>query len=170
MACNVNSLIGISLDCGGVGGLEKVYIAKTEDVTTIGFDSTNVITGLTVNNGTLKEFSFKKGNANFVSESSIDEKASSSMVTTTLTCQFNKMDSNSRAEMQTLTKNRTYAIAKDRNGLYWFIGYGSYCVANASGASGAERTDANAFTLTITAETDELPYEVSSAAMATAIA
>lgn len=170
MACGVTALAGVALDCGSVGGLKKIYVASVTDVSGITVDSVGQVTGITATAGSFKEFNFKKGNANFSSETAVDEKASSSVVTTTLTMQFNKMDATLRNEVLTLTKVPTYFIALDNNGLYWLIGRNSYCVSNATANSGAERADSNGYIVTVTSETSELPAEVKESVMTTLLA
>ena len=159
MSCNAVTLLGVALDCGNVGGLEKVYIAPVADVAGIS-ESTGTVTVTMVEGKKFKEFSFRKGNANFTSEGSQDDAAGTYFVTTTLTAQFNKMETVKRTEMVALARTNCYVIAKDMNGIYWFIGNGSYCIANAGANSGAQRADSNNYTLTITSETNDLPIEV----------
>lgn len=168
MACNNVTLGGISLDCGNVGGLQAVYIAPITDVTGV----TVSVTGDTISAigmASAKKFmkySFKRGNANFVSTGNKSDAASTYFVETVLTAQFNKMETAKRKDMVALASVNSYIIAQDNNGIYWFIGYGNFGGAgNVTGNSGAQMADANQYTLTITAQTAELPYEVDSAAV-----
>jgi hypothetical protein len=166
MACNSITLSGVALDCSNVGGLSKIYIAPIVDVSGITVSATGTTASITMASGkTFKEFSFRKGNANFTSEGSRDDAAGTYFVTTTLTAQFNKMEAAKRVEMVNLVNAPAYVIALDNNGIYWLIGYGSYGTSSVSAASGAQRGEANAYTLTLTAETNELPYEVPSSQM-----
>ena len=164
MACTTYVLSGIPIDCGSIGGLSKLYIAPVADVVsmTIAADGLgDAITAITMaSNKKFKTFNFRKGNANFTSEGSQDDAAGTYFVTTTLTAQFNKMETVKRTEMVALARTNCYVIAKDMNGIYWFIGNGSYCIANAAANSGAQRADSNNYTLTITSETNDLPIEV----------
>ena len=53
-------------------------------------------------------------------------------------------------------------IVKDNNGVYWFLGYDEPVNATAGGGqTGQAKTDANQYTITLTDESHELPYEVS---------
>lgn len=162
MACNAITLSGVAIDCGNVGGLKKVYIAPIADVTGVTETSGGTLTVTMASGKTFSEYSFRKGNANFVSEGSADDAAGTYFVTTTLTCQFNKMETAKRTEMLNLIKGQCYVIAQDNNGLYWFIGKDSYISSNVAAASGAQRADSNNYTLTAVAETNELPIELSS--------
>ena len=165
MTCSAVVLNGTTLDCGNVGGLKEVYLADILDVT-----------GITVSGGTVtaiamsstkkfKKFEFRKNNANFTSTSTRSDENGTNFVDTTLSVNFNHMETAKRREMVSLSKANTYAIAKDNNGKYWLIGYNSYCTGTASANSGATMGDANNYVLTITSQTDELPIEVVSAAI-----
>lgn len=166
MACNSITLSGVALDCSNVGGLSKVYIAPVADVTGVTVSTSGTTATISMAAGkTFKEFSFRRGNSNFASEGSRDDAAGTYFVTTTLTAQFNKMEAAKRVEMTNLVNAPAYVIALDNNGIYWLIGYGSYGSSSVSAASGAQRGEANAYTLTLVSETNELPYEVPSAQM-----
>lgn len=170
MACTPFAFNGIALDCGNVGGLKSIYIADVLDVTSITVLDGEV-TAITMDaSKKFKEFNFRKGNASFSSESSRDDQAGTSFVTTTTSASFNHMETAKRKEMQGLATANTYVIAKDENGKNWFIGEGSYNSGGASGASGASMGDANAYELTLTAMTTSLPMEVSNAILEGVIA
>ena len=160
MACNAITLNGVFLDCGNVGGLQKIYISPIDAVSGITEGTGGTVTIAMNDTKKFKEFSFRKGNANFTSEGSQDDTAGTYFVTSTVTAQFNKMETAKRTEMVALTKAQCYVIALDQNGLFWLIGKGSYATSNVSAASGAQRADSNNYTLVITSETNELPNEV----------
>lgn len=171
MSCSI-TLTGIALDCGNVGGLKKVWIAPIEDVTDVVASEgiSGSISGITMASGKkFKEFSFRKGNANFVSTGSRDDKAGTSFVTTVVTMQFNKMELVKRTEVQALSKGNTYVIALDNNGNYHFIAYDSYATGSATGQSGATMAEANMYTVTLTAETAEHPMAVPELVVSTVI-
>jgi hypothetical protein len=162
MGCSI-SLTGVAIDCGQVGGLKEIYIAPVEDVTgTIIIADGAVDTVPLASGKKFKLFAFRKGNANFVSTGNVDDAAGTKYVETVLTAQLNKMETAKRTEMSAIMASQVYVIAKDYNGLYWFIGYGGYGYGNVNGQSGAQMGDANSYTLTITAQTPDLPYVVKS--------
>ena len=72
------------------------------------------------------------------------------------------MDTTKRIEMNALLLSDVSVIVKDNNGKYWFLGYGEPVNATAGGGqTGQAKTDANQYTITLTDESHELPYEVS---------
>lgn len=172
MACNSVTLNGVSLDCGNVGGLSAVYIAPIADVSGVTLTTGDTISAITMISGKkFTKYSFKRGNANFVSTGNKNDAASTYFVETVLTVQFNKMETAKRKDMVALASVNSYVIALDNNGIYWFIGYGNFGGSgNATGNSGAQMADANQYTLTITAQTAGLPYEIDSEALATILA
>jgi len=170
MAC-VSTLLGINLDCdSNVGGLSALYIVPTSDVSVIALGVDGEISGVTMVSGkTFKTYSFKRGNAQFTSTGTHDEKAGTNFYTTELTVSFNKQEKLKRKEMLELSKGQTYMIAKDYNGIYHFIGYGSYVSGSVVGASGSEMGDANNYSLTMTSMSAELPNTVLSTIIAAII-
>lgn len=172
MACSI-TLTGVALDCGNVGGLKKVYIAPIEDVQAIGLTGitggTAIGTLTMVSGKKFKEFSFRKGNANFVSTGTRDDAAGTVFNSTVVTLQFNKMETVKRTEVDQLSKGNTYVIAQDQNGVNWFIGYGSYAAGSVNGQSGAQMGESNNYVVTLTSETADLPYEVSGALLTAVI-
>lgn len=165
MACTPVTLVGVGLDCGNVGGLSKVYIADVQDVDAVTITSGSV-SAITMEAGkTFKTFSFRKGNAVMNITGTRDDAAGTNFVETSIEVSFNKMETAKRTEMQKIATGNTYAIVKDMNGLYWLVGYSTldtYANGNVSGTSGTNMGDANRYTLTLTAQTPELPLEVAS--------
>lgn len=161
MACSI-TLTGASLECGNVGGIKTLYIAPIEDVASIGNPVAGVISTITMaSNKTFKKYSFRRGNANYVSNLSKDEKAGTVYVTTDTTVQLNKMTVALRNEMVQLTKGQFYVIVEDENSELWFIGYGSYNSATTGvGQTGAEMGEGNFYNLVLQSMTAEYPYSL----------
>lgn len=168
MACPI-TLTGVAIDCGQVGGLKEVYIAPVADVTGITVASGEVTAIAMATGKKFKLFAFRRGNANFVATGNVDDAAGTKYVETVLTAQFNKMETAKRTEMAAIMANQVYIIAKDYNGLYWFIGESGYGYGNVTGQSGAQMADSNNYTLTVTAQTPELPYQAQSAVVTAVI-
>lgn len=160
MACTAVTLNGIALDCGNVGGLKKLYITPYTSFNSASLVS-DLVTGLALT-GSLKfkEFSFRKGNANFVSTGNSDIQAGTNFVDTVVTCQFNKMENSKRTEMVSLVSSPALVIAQDNNDLYWLIGKDYYATSVVNGQTGAQMGEGNFYTLTMNAQTPSLPYEV----------
>ena len=110
---------------------------------------------------TFKEYSFRRGNANIVSNVSKDDKAGTSFVTTDVTVQLNRMTNALRNEMVQLMKGNFYIIVQDWNDIYHFVGYGSYAsLTTGTGQSGAEMGEGNFYSIVIQAMTPEYPLTV----------
>lgn len=161
MACSI-TLTGASLECGNVGGIKTLYIAPIEDVASIGVPVAGVIPTITMaSTKTFKKYSFRRGNANYVSNLTKDDKAGTVYVTTDTTVQLNKMTVALRNEMVQLTKGQFYVIVEDENGEIWFIGYGSYNSATTGvGQTGAEMGEGNFYNLVLQSMTAEYPYSL----------
>jgi hypothetical protein len=165
MACTSVTLNGIALDCGNVGGLRTLYLADVLDVTGVTVASGTVTAVAMSGVKKFKAFSFRKGNANFVSTGNRNDQNGTNFVTTVTTVNFNYMETAKRTEMQSLSSANTYVIAKDENGKNWFIGYLSYNAGSVTANSGALMGDANNYKLTLTCNSAELPYELSDAVL-----
>ena len=169
MACVSQTLNGIALDCDNTGGLKALYLVDVVDVSGVTVASGEVTAISMVATKKFKAFSFRKGNANFASTGNRDDAAGTSYVETVTTAQFNKMETVKRADLVDLAMANSYVIAQDQNNKYWFIGYKSYNSSVTNGASGAAMADANAYTVTLTTQTKELPMEVQASVMATIV-
>ena len=169
MACTSVTLNGIALDCGNVGGLKALYIVDVLDVSGVTVTA-GAITAITmVSTKKFKKFDFRKGNANFTSTSNRNDANGTVIVDTTITANFNFMETAKRTEMSALTKANTYVIAKDNNGKNWFIGFESYNGGAVNANSGSQLADANNYVLTLTSQTAELPMEVPDAVLTTIV-
>lgn len=159
MACISTTLTGVTIDCGGVGGLKSLYIAPFDSVTgeTI---TAGEVSAITMSAGVLfNEFAFRRGNANFVSTNNVDDAAGTSYVETVLSAQFNVMETAKRAAMVELVGSKCKVIAEDYNGQKWYLGYNGYGYGMVNAQSGAAMGDSNNYALTITFQTPELPME-----------
>lgn len=171
MSCTSATLTGIALDCGNVGGIKKLYIANTSDVSAITFDAEGEVSALTMDTGkTFKSYSFRKGNASFVTNGTRDDKAGTYFAKTDISVQFNKMEKSKRTEIVQLLKAAAYVIVKDNNDIYWFIGRDSYVsLATGNGQTGAAMSDGNFYSLVLSSETAELPGTIASGVITTSV-
>lgn len=169
MSCSI-TLTGAALECGNVGGIKELWIAPIEDVSAIGTPVSGEIPTITmVATKLFKKYAFRRGNANYVSNLTKDEKAGTVYVTTDVTVQLNKMSVALRNEMVQLTKGQFYVIIVDENDEKWFVGYGSYNSATTGvGQTGAEMGEGNFYNLVLQSMTAEYPYTLDSAAYASA--
>lgn len=169
MSCSI-TLTGASLECGNVGGIKELWIAPIEDVTAIGTPVAGEIPTITMDGvKRFKKYSFRRGNANYVSNLTKDEKAGTVYLTTDVTVQLNKMSVALRNEMVQLTKGQFYVIVVDENDEKWFIGYGSYNSATTGvGQTGAEMGEGNFYNLVLQSMTAEYPYTLDTVAYTSA--
>jgi hypothetical protein len=171
MACTASTLTGIALDCGNIGGVKKIYVANTSDVSAITMDGDNEITGITMASGkTFKSYSFRKGNASFTTTGNRDDKQGTYFASTEISIQFNKMEKSKRTELVELVKANAYVIVIDNNDIAWFVGYDSYVtLTTGSGQSGAEKAEGNFYNVVLMSETAELPNTIASGAITTSV-
>ena len=70
-------------------------------------------------------------------------------------------------EMAGLTVGAVVAVVEDSNGKFWYLGYDDYVSASAgTGETGTAKEDRNAYTITLSTDSTEWPYELSAAAAA----
>lgn len=170
MACSI-TLTGSTLECGNTGGIKNLYIAPVEDVTSVGLPVSGEIPTISMVAGKkFVKYAFRRGNANYVSNLTKDEKAGTVVVTTDISVQLNRMTVALRNELVNLVKGTFYVIVEDYNGAFWFIGYGSYCSATTgTGQTGAEMSEGNFYSLVLQAMTAEYPYDIDTVALTAAL-
>jgi hypothetical protein len=166
--CN-QTLAGISLDCtNSLGGIKTVYIANYGDVTGVEIDEAkDQITGVTMSGETkFKPYQFRKQTGSMTSTLNVDETAGINYVSTELSLVFTKMETAKRLEMTALAKAQLAVIVKDSNNKYWYLGKDDYVSSTAGGGNtGTAKGDQNAYTLTLTDESDTYPYEITEEAV-----
>lgn len=167
MGCISAVLTGIAIDCGNAGGIKKIYIAPVEYVT-VTVTGDEVATIIMEASQKFKTYSFRKGNASFVTNGNRDDKQGTYFAKTDVSLQFNKMEKFKRKEIQELIKGNVYVIVEDNNGEKWFIGYDSYVsVETATGQTGEGMADGNFYSLVLSSESPELPYTIASTVVLT---
>lgn len=162
MACTPVSFNGLARNCeANSGGVKVVYIVDRSYVTDIDVTD-DMIKGITLETGKkFKAFNFKKGAASLTSTATLDPSTGVSFITSVLSMQFAKMETVKRIEMSAMILADMAVIVLDNNGKYWLLGYDNYAYAtNATGETGAQRTDANQYTIEISDESEDLPYEI----------
>lgn len=161
MAC-LQTINGIARDCSSnLGGLKKVYIAPYDEDATVTVTAGAISTySAGAGAANYKAFNFRTGAASMTSTSQIDAVSGVSMVQTQLVMNFGRMDATKRAEIQALLTGEVMVIAVDNNGVAWLLGKDTPVVAiGAQNAqTGAAKTEANQYSITIQDESAELPY------------
>lgn len=164
MNCSA-TLTAIASQCGKIlGGIKKFYVINREDIDTITV-SQGAITAITLeNSGTdghgFIEFGFKRGTANVSIAGNADDSGRNNSYTTTATLEFMKQETAKRVALQAMVETDAYAVWEDNNGKRWLMGYDAAIGSNVNGETGSAFTDNNLYTLTITDNSLELPYEI----------
>lgn len=174
MACSTISGITYSLCESNMGGVKAIYLANREDVTAIqtGTDASitgTCITGITMASGkTFQEFTVKKNTCSMTSTLNVGD--NSTYVSTELAIVLRRMDSAKRMAMNALILGECYAIVVDANNIAWLLGFDEAVTCSAgTGETGTAKSDANQYTLNLTDESLEYPYEINASALAAAI-
>lgn len=173
MSCSTIKSVNYSVCQSNLGGITKIYLANAEDVSavTIGTASTlsdEGITAITMVSGkTFQEFTVKKNTSNFTSTLNVSDNGAS-YVSTVISYLMPHMEASKRAAMQALMLAEAVALIKDSNGHFWMVGDQNNPLTNTAGTgeSGTNKGDANQYSVELTAETTEWPYEVTSEAVA----
>lgn len=167
MSCSSAVLKGIINDCAkSKGGVTDVFIAPAGTFKPTVTD--NAITSGTTSG--FKYYYFRKNTASMTSTLNIDETNGVNYWSTELAMTFTRMETVKRLEIATLAVQDVECIVRDSNGLYWFLGNENPVTANAgSGQTGQAKTDGNFYQITLVDESDELPYEITSDEVKTAL-
>lgn len=168
----VQTLSGITNDCSSnIGGIKQVYIANYDDVESVQLGE-GIITGITMNDSAkFKTYSFRKSSGSMTSTLNKDDTAGTQYVSTVLSLVFTKMETAKRIEISALSKGQLVVIVLDSNGKYWYLGYSEYVSATGgSGNSGTAKSDSNNYTIELTDESLDWPYEVQESVIAGIVA
>lgn len=167
-------LNGIGVTCNSlIGGVSAVYIANRNDVTSVDADDT--VSKITMTS-TAKFHTYlhrKNAAVSMTSEKGGDDASGTHVITTNISLVFAGMDTDKRKEMDTLSTGQFIVVVKDRNGKYWMPivpPLDDYMSASAgNGTTGAQSSEANGYTLTLTGEASHFPIEVEASAMTSII-
>lgn len=175
MACLI-TLAGITLDCQpSLGGIKRVWLTPyanlNGEVTVDTIDNSTeeekdttygMITDIPLVEGAeWYSYQFRKATGSMNSTLNVDETAGINYVTTELSLVFTRMETPKRMEIAALSIGQLCAIVEDSNGHYWFLGKDDYVSASAgAGNTGTAKGDQNAYTLTLSTDSDSYPYEI----------
>ena len=162
MACNSITLKGIGLGCKDhMGGIKEIYLIKESDVTDVKVTE-NVISSITLaSDAKFKTYRFRKGTSSMTSTMTTDEAAGTLSIQTDLALQFSTMEAKKRLEIMAMCMDSMKGIVLDSNGKYWFLGYDFPISASAAtGVTGTNFSDFGGYTVTLTDNSKEFPYEI----------
>ena len=84
-----------------------------------------------------------------------------SYIQTDLAMVFHRMDTAKRIEAQALIQGEVVAVVEDANGKVWFVGKDTYLSVSAgTGETGTASGDQNAYTITLSTQSQEYPFEL----------
>lgn len=175
MACNAYTIAGLVNDCArSKGGIKNVYIANYEDVVSVknGEDGTDEkITAITMKEGKkFKKFYFRPNTSSHSDALTRDDANGVNYVTSTLSLVFTRQDTLKRIEMTALCVNDLAVIVEDANGFITYLTKDAPATATeAAGESGTAAGDGNRYSISVSAENETWPYEVTAQALASVI-
>ena len=175
MACNSYTIAGLVNDCArSKGGIKNVYIANYEDVTsvTLGTEGNKEkITAIAMKDSAkFKKYYFRPNTSSHSDALTRDDANGVNYVTSTLSLVFTRQDTLKRIEMTALCVNDLAVIVEDANGYVTYLTKDAPAVATeASGDSGVAAGDGNKFSISISADNETFPYEVTAEALASVI-
>lgn len=168
MACLI-TIAGITLDCeSSLGGIKQVWITQYDNVKSVTVDDeTNQISAITLeSDAKWYNYQFRKATGSLTSTLNVDESAGVNYVSNELALVFTKMETAKRVEIAALSIGQLVVVVEDSNGKYWFLGKDDYVSASAgTGVTGTAKGDQNAYTLTLSTDSDSYPYELSAEAI-----
>lgn len=178
--CSIlRSIAGLKRDCcPNIGGIKTVYLARYEDIDSVtkvdDSETTNkgYITAITFKNDTEHqgarwyEYQFRKNTGSMTSTLNVNDDTGNTYITTEINLVFGRMDTAKRIEMSSLTVTPVVAVVVDSNDIAWYVGFDDYVSASAgTGETGTNKEDRNAYTLTLTSENTDWPYELTDDAL-----
>lgn len=170
MACKSIALSGIGLGCKDhMGGIKELYLIDEASVGAITYDADGKkITAINIlDDAKFKTYRFRKGTSSMTSTMSTDEAAGTLSVETAIELQFSKMETSKRLEIMAMCLGSMKGIVLDNNGVYWFIGIDNPISATAAtGVTGTAFTDFGGYTVTLTDNSKEFPFEIDKEALA----
>lgn len=149
MPC-LQTLTGIPKECSNnIGGIEVIYIANREDVTSV-TASAGVVTAITMaSSKKFKAYHMKRETGSFTQTLQTPQMGTAYWVNEAVGV-FPKMDATKRAEMLALAIGELVAIVKDNNGVYWYLGHDfPVRVTAGTGQTGTAFGDANNYSVTL---------------------
>lgn len=160
----IYALKGISSELceGNVGGIKTAYIALKSDVS-IKADKTTSTATITTEGNTAKfyQYDFRKNTSTFTSTLNADADNATQYWTTEAVLQFKKTEAAKRSSVMALCQNDVVVVIEDNNGVHWVLGADNAVTATAGNQTmGTNRSDSNHYEITLTDESNELPFEV----------
>lgn len=171
---SLRSLAGLVRDCcPNIGGIKTVYLARYADIDSVtkaedtAAENAGYVTAIALKSGAKwYEYQFRKNTGSMTSTLNVNEDTGNTYITTEISLVFGRMDTAKRIEMTALAQTPVVAVVVDSNDIAWYVGYSDYVSASAgTGETGTNKEDRNAYTITLSAENTDWPYELSDSAL-----
>lgn len=164
--CASITLAGITMDCStSIGGIKRVWLARYSDVSSVSTTDGEISTISLKSGAKWYEYQFRKNTGSLTSTLNVDEENGNNYVTSELSLVFSKMETAKRIEMAALAVGAVVAVVEDANGKAWYLGYDNYVSASTgTGETGTTKEDRNAYTITLSCDSAEWPFELTSTA------
>jgi hypothetical protein len=162
MACTTLEAIVKGCD-NNIGSITKIYINDQDNVTVdpaTDIDlATWTITAITVT-ADFEEFEFRRNTSNYTEEAAIDLINGSSFVTQTINLMFHRREGAKSRAIKILGEGQRdlAVIVLDGNGKYWY--FDKVQVTAYGEGSGTAKADGSKYSLVLTAEAENLAFEV----------
>jgi len=158
----------MTIDCrDSVGGIKEVLFIEFDNVTAI-TEASGVVTAITVATGKqFRRYVVPKETAFYTETLNGNDQNGTTFYQQELSIVINKMQANTRNEVQLLAQNRLISIYLDLNGKYWLLGREQALTAvSGDGGSGTAHGDRNGYARTFTGQERYMAPEVSSGVIA----
>lgn len=157
-----------NLDCrDSIGGLKEVYFIETPNITAI-TEASGVVSAITKTTGTkFYKYQLVKQTSMFEDDLTVNEENGTFYSSQKLSIILNKLQANTRNEIQLLGKNLITCVAADRNGKYFLLGAtNGLVIKTAKAMSGTKMGDRNGYTIEFEGAEPVMAQEVSSSIIA----
>lgn len=161
------SLKGFIKDCNSsMGGIRRAWIACWSEVQTPTVED-DMITALGgTGNTSWYEYEFIKNTGSVTSTFNQAGDAGTSYVESVIVLQFTKQETAKRIEINNLAVSDVAVIIEDANHKFWYFGFDDYVtLTDGTAETGTARADFNGYNISLTDESEELPYELSQSAI-----
>lgn len=146
-----------------IGGVKRILIANVADVSKATVDEdTGMITAISmVASKKFQQWLFRKNTGSLTSTMETDPTLGNTSVTTEVSLQFSKAESQKRLEIQSAINASAVLIVEDMYGQFIYLGLDNeVTITNAVMQTGTQNSDLNGFTLTFQDVAAELPHFV----------
>ena len=160
MTCILTS--GIARGCrDNRPGIKRALIANIDNITSY-TEAEGLISAFTTGSVTpFFEFIPTKQSSNADAEGQFDSSTGAAGYNHMVNLTFAKKDVAKRNTLQLMGEADLVAIIQDFNGSYWYYGaFNGLEVSTMTDVTGVTGTDLNGYTVTLSGEQDELPYQV----------